>query len=50
MELLHLLGHYFKTVRKILRENSYEIPLLTLTRICEAKEIKISSSFKLLDL
>ena len=39
-----------KTVRKILREDGYEIPLLTLNRICEAKEIKISSFFELLDL
>lgn len=39
-----------KTVRKILREDGYEIPLLTLSRICEAKEIKISSFFKLINL
>ena len=39
-----------KTVRKILRPEGYEIPLLTLSRICEAKEIKISDFFKLIEL
>ena len=39
-----------KTVRKILREDGYEIPILTLSRICEAQEIKISDFFKLIEL
>ena len=39
-----------KTVRKILHNDGYEIPLITLIRICEAKEIKISTFFKILDI
>ena len=35
-----------KTVRKILQEDGYRIPLITLAKICEAREIKVS---KLLD-
>jgi len=37
-----------KTVRKILQPEGYEIPLITLIRICEAEEIKLSEFFKLL--
>ena len=39
-----------KTVRKILLPEGYRIPLVTINRICEAKEIKVSSFFKALDL
>jgi len=39
-----------KTVRKILLEDGYEIPLLTLSRICEAKEMKLSTFFKILNI
>ena len=38
-----------KTVRKILKEDGYEIPIITLIRICEAKEIKLSDFFKLIE-
>jgi DNA-binding Xre family transcriptional regulator len=38
-----------KTVRKILQENGYGIPIGTIEKICEAKEIKLSSFFKLFD-
>ena len=39
-----------KTVRKILQKEGYEIPLITLIRICEAKEMKLSTFFKLLNI
>ena len=39
-----------KTVRKILQKEGYEIPLLTLSRICEAKEMKLSTFFKILNI
>ncbi|WP_372938673.1 transcriptional regulator [Seonamhaeicola sp.] len=39
-----------KTVRKILQKDGYEIPLITLIRICEAKEMKLSTFFKLLNI
>jgi DNA-binding Xre family transcriptional regulator len=39
-----------KTVRKILSEDGSEIPIITLIRICEAKEIKLSDFFKLIEL
>ncbi len=35
-----------KTVRKIRQENGYIIPLLTLHRICEAREISLENFFK----
>jgi len=38
-----------KTVRKILQENGYRIPLRTIEKICEAKEIKMSTLFRLVD-
>jgi len=38
-----------KTVRKILQENGYRIPIETIEKICEAKEIKLSSFFKLIE-
>ena len=38
-----------KTVRKILKEEGYRIPLNTIEKICEAKEIKLSSFFKLIE-
>lgn len=39
-----------KTVRKILQPEGYRIPFVTITRICDAREIKISDFFILLDL
>jgi DNA-binding Xre family transcriptional regulator len=38
-----------KTVRKILKPEGYRIPLKTLSKICEAKEIKLSAFFILID-
>lgn len=34
-----------KTVRKILQKSGYRIPVRTLQKICEAREIKISEFF-----
>jgi DNA-binding Xre family transcriptional regulator len=34
-----------KTVRKILQNDGYRIPLVTLSKICEAREIKVSKFF-----
>ncbi|MFH7000964.1 helix-turn-helix domain-containing protein [Flavobacterium bizetiae] len=39
-----------KTVRNIKYNKGYNISLKTLIRICEAREIKLSDFFKLLDL
>ncbi|CAA0153920.1 helix-turn-helix domain-containing protein [Tenacibaculum maritimum] len=36
-----------KTVRKILQVNGYRIPLRTLTKICEARNLKLEEFFKL---
>ena len=38
-----------KTVRKILQEDGYRIPVTTLQKICEAKEIKLSAFFVLIE-
>ena len=38
-----------KTVRKILQRDGYRMPVKTLQKICEAKEIKLSSFFELID-
>ena len=38
-----------KTVRKILQKEGYRMPVKTLQKICEAREIKISDFFKLID-
>lgn len=38
-----------KTVRKILKEDGYGMPVKTLKRICESRDIKLSSFFELLD-
>lgn len=38
-----------KTVRKILQIDGYRMPVKTLQKICEAKEIKISDFFILID-
>ncbi len=38
-----------KTVRKILEVDGYRMPIETLDRICEAREIKISDFFKLIE-
>ncbi len=35
-----------KTVRKILKDEGYIIPLETLSRICEAREIKLEDFFR----
>lgn len=39
-----------KTVRKILQPDGYRIPVKTLQKICESREIKLSSFFDLIDL
>jgi len=39
-----------KTVRKILQKDGYRIPVKTLQKICDAKEIKLSDFFKLINL
>ena len=39
-----------KTVRKILQKDGYRIPLNTLAKICEAREIRISAFFSSLSL
>lgn len=38
-----------KTVRKILYESGYRIPVSTLYEICESREIKLSDFFKLIN-
>lgn len=38
-----------KTVRKILQDDGYRIPVKTLQKICEAREIKLSEFFTLID-
>ena len=37
-----------KTVRKILNPDGYRMPISTLEKICESREIKISNFFLLL--
>ncbi|WP_397364517.1 helix-turn-helix domain-containing protein [Olleya sp. R77988] len=37
-----------KTVRKILKKEGYRMPVKTLQKLCEAREIKISDFFILL--
>ena len=37
-----------KTVRKILQKDGYRVPVITLQKICEAKEIRISAFFELI--
>ncbi|WP_435416637.1 helix-turn-helix domain-containing protein [Polaribacter aestuariivivens] len=39
-----------KTVRKIVKKDGYRMPISTLNRICEAKEIKLSEFFLLIEL
>lgn len=39
-----------KTVRKILQKDGYRIPVKTLYKICEAREINISIFFELIKL
>jgi DNA-binding Xre family transcriptional regulator len=39
-----------KTVRKILQKDGYNLPIKTLAKICEAREVKISSFFLLIHL
>lgn len=37
-----------KTVRKILYKDGYRIPVKTLQKICDSREIKLSEFFKLI--
>lgn len=39
-----------KTVRKILNPEGYRIPVKTLQKVCEAREIKLSTFFELINL
>lgn len=39
-----------KTVRRIYNDDNYNISLNTLKKICEARNIKLSEFFKLIDL
>ncbi len=39
-----------KTVRKILQKDGYRIPVKTLQKICDAREIKLSAFFELMKL
>jgi DNA-binding Xre family transcriptional regulator len=39
-----------KTVRKILQEDGYRIPVKTLQKICEARELRLSQFFELINL
>ncbi|SRX52756.1 hypothetical protein AEQU1_00626 [Aequorivita sp. CIP111184] len=36
-----------KTVRRIREDNEYHISLITIMRICEAKNLKLSEFFKM---
>lgn len=38
------------TIRKIKGSKTYRIPVETLNRICEARDLKLAAFFKLLDL
>lgn len=38
-----------KTVRKILQENGYRVPVITLQKICEAREISLATFFELIN-
>ena len=39
-----------KTVRKILKDEGYRIPLKTLYKICESRNLKLEEFFKLIKL
>lgn len=39
-----------KTVRKIISENGYRIPVETLKKICDGNQISLSDFFKLLEI
>jgi len=39
-----------KTVRKILQKDGYNLPVKTLAKICEAREMKLLAFFSLIDL
>ena len=39
-----------KTVRRIKEDPTYRISLITIVRICEAKNLKLSDFFKMIDL
>jgi len=38
-----------KTVRKILQNDGYRMPVKTLQKICESRELKLAEFFKLID-
>ncbi len=38
-----------KTVRRIREDHTYQISLITIQKICEAKELKLHEFFKLVD-
>jgi len=38
-----------KTVRKILQKDGYRMPVKTLQKICESREIQLSHFFKLIN-
>lgn len=39
-----------KTVRRIKEDDTYNISLITIMRICEAKNLKLSEFFEMVDL
>jgi DNA-binding Xre family transcriptional regulator len=38
-----------KTVRRIKEDNTYQIALITIMRICEARNLKLADFFKMVD-
>jgi DNA-binding Xre family transcriptional regulator len=38
-----------KTVRRIREDHTYQISLITIQKICEAKELKLQEFFKMVD-
>ena len=38
-----------KTVRRIREDHTYQISLITIQKICEAKELKLHEFFKMVD-
>ena len=39
-----------KTVRRIREDHTYQISLITIQKICEAKELKLYDFFKMVDI
>ncbi|MDC8102674.1 hypothetical protein [Chryseobacterium rhizosphaerae] len=39
-----------KTVRRIREDHTYQISLITIQKICEAKELKLHEFFKMVDI